>query len=307
MKKKFGLPFIFDMRGFWADERVDGGIWQLSNPVLRTVYQYFKKKEREFLQESAATISLTHEGKRQIDSWGLPKASPTTVIPCCVDTVLFDPEKISAIDRAKQREALNIPAGHEVVGYVGSVGSWYMIAEMLEFFKTWQRLRPHTTLLFVSNEPESVLRGYADTAGLDWARVRVVQSARKDVPAYLAVMDYGLFFITPVFSKSASSPVKQGELMAMGVPVVCNAGVGDTNDIITRYGAGVLVASFDVAAYREAIETLTTQSFECSHIRAGAQEYFGLNNGIAAYNAVYNDAFATQKSVASKSKQSAHG
>src|ERR1700752_833715 len=27
LKKKYGTKFIFDMRGFWADERIDGGIW----------------------------------------------------------------------------------------------------------------------------------------------------------------------------------------------------------------------------------------------------------------------------------------
>ena len=27
MKKKFGTKFLFDMRGFYADERVDGKIW----------------------------------------------------------------------------------------------------------------------------------------------------------------------------------------------------------------------------------------------------------------------------------------
>ena len=38
LKKKFACPFIFDMRGFWADERVDGGMWNLKNPVFKLVY-----------------------------------------------------------------------------------------------------------------------------------------------------------------------------------------------------------------------------------------------------------------------------
>ena len=32
-KKKYRIPFLFDMRGFWADERVDGKIWNLNNPI----------------------------------------------------------------------------------------------------------------------------------------------------------------------------------------------------------------------------------------------------------------------------------
>ena len=39
-QQKFGIPWIFDMRGFYADERVEGGLWRLSNPVFRMVYRY---------------------------------------------------------------------------------------------------------------------------------------------------------------------------------------------------------------------------------------------------------------------------
>ncbi len=39
MKKKFGVKVIFDMRGFWADERVDGGLWDLKNPLFKFVYK----------------------------------------------------------------------------------------------------------------------------------------------------------------------------------------------------------------------------------------------------------------------------
>ena len=35
MKKKFTIKFIFDMRGFYADERVDGKIWNKKNRAAR--------------------------------------------------------------------------------------------------------------------------------------------------------------------------------------------------------------------------------------------------------------------------------
>merc|ERR1712224_622268 len=58
-KRKKGVPFLFDMRGFWADERVDGGLWNLENPIFNLVYNYFKKKEINFFRESDHIISLT--------------------------------------------------------------------------------------------------------------------------------------------------------------------------------------------------------------------------------------------------------
>ena len=44
LKRKKGVKFLFDMRGFWADERVDGGLWDLKNPIFKRIYNYFKKK-----------------------------------------------------------------------------------------------------------------------------------------------------------------------------------------------------------------------------------------------------------------------
>ena len=33
-----GTKFLFDMRGFWADALVDGGLWDLAKLVYRAVY-----------------------------------------------------------------------------------------------------------------------------------------------------------------------------------------------------------------------------------------------------------------------------
>ena len=43
-KQKHQIKFLFDMRGFWADERVDGNIWDLSKPHFKWIYSFFKQK-----------------------------------------------------------------------------------------------------------------------------------------------------------------------------------------------------------------------------------------------------------------------
>ena len=50
-KKKYNIPFIFDMRGFYADERIDGNIWNKKNPIYKVIYTFFKYKEKKFLQK----------------------------------------------------------------------------------------------------------------------------------------------------------------------------------------------------------------------------------------------------------------
>ena len=90
MKKQLGVKFIFDMRGLWADERVDGKLWNLKNPLFLLVYNYFKKKEKAFLEHADYTISLTQNAKDELHSWKHIQHQPIKieVIPCCVDLAL---------------------------------------------------------------------------------------------------------------------------------------------------------------------------------------------------------------------------
>ena len=93
MKRRLGVPFIFDMRGFWADERVDGRIWNLSNPLFRTVYNHFKAREADFLAEADEVVSLTEQGREVLLGWRADptRGPPITVIPCCTDFTVFPP------------------------------------------------------------------------------------------------------------------------------------------------------------------------------------------------------------------------
>lgn len=289
MKRKFGTGFLFDMRGFWADERIDGGLWNLRNPLYRIIYHYFKQKEKEFLKAADHIISLTHAGREELlnrkDLSVQPL--PVTVIPCCVDMDLFDPAVVEADKLRKLREELGIAPSLKVIGYVGSIGTWYLLDEMLLFYKRLQERKPETVLLFVSNEPPDEIVRAAGRLGLDASGIIVRSVGRKEVPEYIRLMSYGLFFIKPCFSKKASSPTKQGEIMAMGVPAICNAGVGDTELVVQKYRSGIAVQDFSQPEFDQAIDAMDRLSFDAADIRRGAQEFYGLDKGVQLYSSVY--------------------
>ncbi len=153
-KRNYKVPFLFDMRGFWADERLDGGLWNLKNPIYKKVYQYFKRKEVQFFKESDHVISLTSNGKKEILTWkGLGfLEDKISVIPCCVDTNKFNPALIDAEELDNLRQKLNIKSNQYVLGYVGSIGTWYMLDEMLTFFKRNTESKLNPLFLFISKE-----------------------------------------------------------------------------------------------------------------------------------------------------------
>ena len=287
MKRKFGTKFIFDMRGFWADERIEGGIWSLKNPILKVVYNYFKRKEIQYFQQADYIVSLTFNGKEEILSWDKLKSSnlKIEVIPCCVDLELFDPKNVDFEDLRSLRVKLGYCDIDFVLGYVGSIGTWYMLSEMLDYFQVLLQQNSSAKMLFVSGEnPETILT-MARNKQIDTSKINVVSCLHKDVPTYISLFSESIFFIRPTFSKKASSPTKQGEIMAMGIPLVCNAGVGDTDFIVHKYSSGSVIESLNVKSFENNINSKTT--YQVEDIQFGAKDFFALDQGVKRYLKVY--------------------
>lgn len=287
MKKKYGVKFIFDMRGFWADERVDGKLWNLHNPAYKFVYQFFKEKEKQFLENADYTISLTYKAKNEILKWEHIKNNPVTikVIPCCVDTNLFDPLKITSEQKDTLKYELNIQHNTFILSYLGSIGTWYMLDEMLDFFKKLKNHIPNSKFLFITHDEHKKILSLAIQKGILAEDILIRPASRNEVPIVLSISSYSLFFILPAYSKMSSSPTKQGEIMAMGIPVICNSGIGDTDQIVLKYKAGLIVHDFN---YDKAIvEIGKNAEINNAELRKGAIDYFSLNNGVIKYKEVY--------------------
>lgn len=288
MKKKWGTRLIFDMRGFWADERVDGGLWNIKNQVFASVYRYFKRKEREFLENADHTITLTNTARKEMESWDASeKFAPVEVIPCCVDLNLFDPSTINALQAGTLKSQLQIGVDQKIISYIGSLGTWYLIDEMIDFFSVFLQENPGAVFLFVTKDNKEEIRKVFEKKNIPQAALRMVSAERNQVPMYISLSDYSIFFITPAYSKKASSPTKQGEIMAMGIPVICNDHVGDTSMVVEKYEAGIVVKEFSREAYMAYVKTLAGKTFDKHAIRQGAEEFFSLDAGIRKYSAVY--------------------
>jgi glycosyltransferase involved in cell wall biosynthesis len=287
MSRKHKIPFLFDMRGFWVDERVDNGQWDLSKPLYKYLYKSYKKKEKAYFSESSHIISLTWKGKEElINVYGVP-AEKITVIPCCVDLVHFDYHKINVEAIAAKKLQLGLEPGNVVLTYLGSLGSWYMVKEMLDFFGEMHKAIPSARFLFVTQDPPASIYQLAEQSNVDRKNIIVQPALRSEVPLFLSVSDYCIFFIKNAYSKRASSPTKQGEIMAMGVPLICND-IGDTGKIIQDSGTGAMAADFTVPVYQDIINRLSfLTQLKKEDIRAAAFNYYDLQKGISEYSSVY--------------------
>jgi len=296
LKEKLGTKFIFDMRGFWADERVEGNIWNLKNPLFKIIYNYFKNLEIKFLNNSDYSISLTEAGKNYIMSRKEIKADINIkVIPCCADLNHFNYQSISGESKEKARKHFGFDSEDEIYTYLGSIGTWYLLDEMLDLYSEIHKTNPKARFLFLTADKASDIIEKAVMKGIPKDFIRIQKAQRADLPSFLSISKASVFFIKPSFSKTASSPTKMGELMGMGIPLICNANVGDVSHIMDYTNAGILVHDFSKDKLRNtALRCNELESLSKDEIRKGAIKWYSLDEGVLKYKQVYESVLRIQ-------------
>lgn len=295
LKEKYGIKFLNDIREFYADSRVDGGIWKKSNFLYKQIYNFFKKQEAKQVSKSDGIVCLTYAAEKIITAW--PEYStriPLKVIPCSADLELFNKGNISQDEQVSLRRNLGIKSGDFVLSYLGSIGGWYLTAEMMMFCKRVSLKIPRAKFLFISPNLHEYITRTAAKYDVPEEKIITVKAVRNEVPALLALSNCSFFFIKPCFSKLSSSPTKHGEIMAMGIPVIANSGVGDVKDIIQQYNGGFVVDDFSVGSFDKVIEQLENTIFDKEAIRKGAIEFYALEKAVATYASLYEEIFKNE-------------
>ena len=287
LKTRFGVPFLFDMRGFWADERIERGFWPRDNPLFRAAYRYFKRLERGFFHDADAVVSLTQNARVEVEGWPVESRPQglVSVIPCCVDLDLFNPANGRL--RAATRTRLGLDDRTRVLVYVGSIGGAYLVEEMFALFRAYRGRHPGAKFMFVSGHERSEIETAARRNGVEPGEIIVVGGRRDEVPALIAAADLGACFITRSFAAIASCPTKFGEMLAMGVPVIANGGIGDVAEIIRDTGAGAVVEQFEDGTLSGAVEQVEEAKLTLERVREAAVRWFALEDGIERYDAIY--------------------
>jgi len=299
LKRKFGIKFFFDMRGFWADEKKDGGHWNVSNPIFRQVYSYYKRKEGEYLQNADYIISLTEAGKKEMLTWQNynPKV-PIVIIPCCADMQLFS--LTDGEQKRKGRELLQIGKDKLVLSYLGSLGTWYMLDEMLKLFQKVKEVYANAFFLFVTPSPPCMILNKLAAYGLSESDMKIIEAGRQEVPLFIKASDINISFIKAVYSKLSSSPTKLGEVLSMGIPVISNSGVGDVEKIVTEINGGFIFHAFSDEEYKKLIDNIPSLLRKNpQQIRDKAMAIYNLSTGIELYLQTYKSLFVKEELKAS--------
>lgn len=274
-------PWLFDVRGLVAEEYADAGIWPRGS--LR--YRIARQVERWLIRRADALVVLTHRIARELDQYaGTDRLAPLQVIPCCVDLARF-PAPLNGAHRREEPAAWTM-------GYVGSLGTWYLFDEMLACFGALQRRVPGARFVVLTHSPRPRnLEARCARIGIDRDSIEFKSVSPGDVAHELARVHCGIALIQPSFSKAASSPTKIGEYLAAGLPVIVNAGVGDLAEFVEGARVGIVVEQLTPEAYDRAAEALMPLLREgpalARRCREAAETSLSLTMAGTRYEAVY--------------------
>ena len=108
------------------------------------------------------------------------------------------------------------------------------------------------------------------------------------MPSYIGLSNFSIFFILPLYSKKASSPTKMGEIMNLGIPIICNSGVGDVDEIMEKTMPNLLVKNFTNEEYTRVSDIILGNFiFDSKKIISISDNYYSLNKGIKKYLDIY--------------------
>jgi glycosyltransferase involved in cell wall biosynthesis len=278
IKKITQTKFIFDMRGFWVDERIDGGIWREGSLMVRAG-RYF---EKNFLIAADSIVVLTYAAKSEIQRFGYMKNSktPIKVIPTCADLNKF--HQIKTLNEEKQF----------ILGYIGSAGTWYLFENVVKTFLILLSLKPNAKLLIINRGQHELIRAQLSLAGLVENQFELISVHHNAVPHQVNRMTAGIFFYKPSYSRIACSPTKLAEFLGCGVPCLANDGVGDMTNIIKSNEVGVILDQFSDIKIEQALKELivlvekSTTPDKCIET---ANIYFSLDHGVSCYDSIYKE------------------
>jgi glycosyltransferase involved in cell wall biosynthesis len=233
------------------DDMWKGG-FTLHHPApVRAVYDFTEDKLPAHADMATAASAILMQKFRDA---GLPEEK-IHYIPNCPTVSAAMPDKLEA------RAALGLPPDANMVLSMGHTYTESLFA-LLDAYATAHQSIPDLKLYFlgklhISDAFKARMAAYEERFAPDI--VKVGEKPSSEVPTYLAAADALLLPMDDDPIEKARFPIRFGDYLASGVPVVSNA-VGEIKRIMETRDCGYTAPVDDPAAFGQAIVTALTDT-----------------------------------------------
>ena len=270
------FKLIFDMRGFWSEEKADRSGWSRKSMI----FKFFNKLENNLLISSDSVIALTDNAiELMLSRNPCLKAAKFVKITTCSDLVLF-----------KKRDKIIENKKYFTLGHLGSVDTAYDIEPILNLYKKLRDEYKVFRLLFLNKGSHEYINDQIDKLNIPKEGIEIIDVDFNKVPEYIEKIDFGCFYANPNFSIKASMPTKLGEFLASGVPVLCNPINKDVSELIMENKVGIVLnfeSSLNLDHLQQDLYNLAHSNDTRDRCRRVAESNFSLEDGIQKYKKIY--------------------
>lgn len=284
----FKIPFVFDMRGFWIDERIEGGAWDNSKTKWKIVIGALRFLERLAIRRANHIVVLTNDAKSVVERSSSYGGASITVIPCSVDREIFC---INESMRLSTREEFGFEDDEYVLAYLGSSGSLYRMDMVYRLYSEIKKLglRPKILLIGEHDLSKHIEAAAAINISVEMNDLICQKIPHCQVPRMLNAADLGLSFRLQSPSSLGVSATKVGEYLSCGLPVVTSDGIGDIREIIKNFKNGYVFSNLDSDEVNLFLDVWSRTPFMSrENIRRSSKIYFDINLAVDKYDELYN-------------------
>ena len=288
LKTLAGTGFVFDMRGFLIDEQILLGRWQARGLKYSTARQL----ERHMLLNADMIVTTSPQFQQRVQSFSYlantRQKEYIVSVPNCVDTRRFQRDEQT---RAAYRGKMGWD-GRLVVAFAGEARVSVEFGNILASFAILKEIEPRAFLALLAFGNLNVLRERLAAQGVAAEDYCLISVPPEEMPAYLAASDVGIVFLNQTsFTQAVASPIKFGEYLACGLPVVINPGIGDTERILHQYRVGWVVDPANPAALRlvagQIVDQVERDAQLSARCRQAAEQELSLEEALRGYLRIY--------------------
>jgi len=282
IKNLINIKLIFDVRGFWPDERIDNNQLNKNNKIDKIIYKLLKYLEIKILYSSDHVVVLTQKAKNIL----LQYNKKITVIPCATNFSMFSNSTFNDNDLIKNNIQFNINK-YKIFCYLGSVDGAYMYDEVLRYFKLIKIKYKNVMLITITKNniyANNILshNKYKTIKN----NVKIFSLERKELPFYLNICYAMISFVKNSYARKAMSPVKISEALAANLPIIINQNIGDIDEHLIKFDIGFSININDIKSIKNSISKINNLSNKQYH-RDKAFKIYDISTAIKKYSDLY--------------------
>ncbi len=259
-------PVLWDVRSLWADQKV----MIQKNRFNKTIYPFYRSFESIAAASSVGMSTLTHAVVPILEKRHRKLPAKRTVVPTAVDLNHF-----KLIEKLPKKP---------VALFSGTYNDYYdlpLSAAFMNEFRTKSDIDIHWA------RPQE-----SSKSKINVGEIKIFPALQIEMANLIPNYSFGVSIckLNAGPSLTAAMPTKIAEFLACGRPVVINKNLGDMDQFIAEYNAGVILDGSlgnleeGVSKLRDLLSDPTTP-LRC---RALAEKYFNMDVGALSYLNLYD-------------------